>query len=1026
MAKAKRWVYFFGGGKADGSGTDRELLGGKGAGLAEMTRIGLPVPAGFTITTDTCASFHEHGGAWPAGLEKETRSQLAKLEKLSGKKLGGADDPLLVSVRSGAAKSMPGMMDTILNLGLNDESVEGLARVSSSRRFAFDSYRRFIMMYGATAKGIERSLFDEAFEGIKNTRTRQRLGRGDSEPVGDTDANAEELEATVAAFKGIYEEHSHEAFPQDPFEQLQGAIDAVFGSWMSETAVTYRRVENITGLNGTGVNVCRMVFGNMGDDCGTGVCFTRDPSTGEPFFYGDLLINAQGEDVVAGVRTPVPLASLRELMPDVYDQLEAVRVMLEVHYKEMQDLEFTIERGTLYMLQCRTGKRSPAAAFRIAVDQATSGLLGASEAKRLVKLGRLPKAYAKRVGQPIISKDEAIARITAEDVERLFLPVIHPDVPRQELASKNCGTGIGAVPGAACGRIAFSADQAEQMAARGEIAILVRKETSPEDVGGMYAAAGILTATGGKTSHAAVVARGWGKCCIVGCGDLIVDYDAKSMSLNGTTFSEGEAITLDGGSGTIYRGEIDLDRPEAPPEYETVMNWCDARRRLTVRTNADTPADAQKAVELGAEGIGLCRTEHMFFDPTQPERIRAMREMILSQTLDQRRKALDKLLPYQRTDFEGIFEAMDAKPVTIRLLDPPLHEFLPHHDNPQGQEDVVSDLNASLDPNDPNAALITLEDVQRRVDQLHESNPMLGHRGCRLSVTFPEILEMQVSAIIEAAVACAARGIDVLPEIMIPLCIDAHELAILISQTREIADRIIGDHNSDVSYLVGTMIETPRAALVAGEMAECAEFFSFGTNDLTQFAMALSRDDAGRFFPEYMNEEKANIFHADPFATIDLKGVGHLVKLACQFGRQAQPGIKLGVCGEHGGDPDSIQFFAEVGLDYVSCSPFRVPVARLAAAQAQITQEAQGAGRPKRKRPGKSAAKASPAKAARSSSKKKKKTQTKKATAKRKTASKTKTAKKKATKKKGGPAKVAKRASGKAKKKKKKAARKRR
>jgi len=685
----------------------------------------------------------------------------------------------------------------------------------------------------------------------------------------------------------------------------------------------------------------------------------------------------------------------------------------------MQDLEFTIERGTLYMLQCRTGKRSPAAAFRIAVDQATGALLTTAEAKRLVGLGHLPKTYAKRSGQPVISIDEAIARITAEDVERLFLPVIHPDVPREALAAKHCGAGIGAVPGAACGRIAFSAEEAEQMAAQGETAILVRKETSPEDVGGMYAAAGILTATGGKTSHAAVVARGWGKCCIVGCGDLSVDYSAKTMSLNGATFSQGEAITLDGGSGNIYRGEIALDRPGAPPEYEMVMNWCDARRRLAVRTNADTPADARKAAAFGAEGIGLCRTEHMFFDPAQPERIRAMREMILAQTVDQRKRALGKLLPHQRADFEGIFEAMDGKPVTIRLLDPPLHEFLPHHDNPQGQRDVVSDLNESRDPGDPHAAPVTLEDVRRRVDQLHESNPMLGHRGCRLSITFPEILEMQVTAIIEAATACAARGVAVLPEIMIPLCIDAHELAILIAQTREIADRIIRERNSDVAYLVGTMIETPRAALVAGDMADVAEFFSFGTNDLTQMTMALSRDDAGRFFPVYMDKDHTHIFDADPFQTIDTTGVGQLVQSACHRGRVARPGIKLGVCGEHGGDPDSIQFFAQVGLDYVSCSPYRVPVARLAAAQAQITQELRGNGRLKRKRAGKRVVKANPSNTVGTSAKKKK-TKTKKrvakyvasGTTKKKAATRKKAGSKKklkkATKKKHGPAKAAK------------------
>ncbi|MBU0717612.1 MAG: pyruvate, phosphate dikinase, partial [Planctomycetes bacterium] len=660
----KKYVYAFGVGKAEGQSHDKDLLGGKGAGLAEMTRIGLPVPAGFTITTEACAAYNQIGRHWPTNLEKEVRLALARLQRTCKKKLGDPDDPLLVSVRSGAARSMPGMMETILNLGLNDRSLEGLANAASSRRFAFDSYRRLIMMYGSTAKGIQRALFDNAFAEVKDQLTRARLGRSPEERIEDTDVNADELQGLVERFKEIYRAHCAAEFPQDPFEQLRGAIDAVFDSWMAEKAVTYRRVENIHGLKGTAVNVCQMVFGNMGDDSGTGVCFTRDPSTGESVLYGDMLINAQGEDVVAGVRTPLRLLQLQTLMPEVYDQLEAVRALLEVHYKDMQDLEFTIERGKLYMLQCRTGKRSPRAAFKIAVDQATSGLLSPALARRLVKqkyLGRKPGAAATK---PIISKDEAIRRINAEDIERLFYPVIDYHVPPMELEARKMGEGIGAVPGAACGQVVFSADVAEAQAQQGVSVILVRKETSPEDVGGMHAAVGVLTQTGGKTSHAAVVARGWGKCCIVGCEDLTIDYHDKVMSLGGKAVRAGESITLDGSTGEIYEGEVPLERPIAPDEFNTLMKWCDQRRRLRVRTNADTPADARKAVELGAEGIGLCRTEHMFFDPAQPERIRAMRRMILSRSEDNRRRALDILLPFQRQDFEGVFEAMDGKPVT--------------------------------------------------------------------------------------------------------------------------------------------------------------------------------------------------------------------------------------------------------------------------------------------------------------------------------------------------------------------------
>ncbi|RJP35662.1 MAG: pyruvate, phosphate dikinase [Phycisphaerales bacterium] len=876
------------------------------------------------------------------------------------------------------------------------------------------------MMYGSTAMGIDREHFDGAFEKVKNEDARARLGRPDGQKVLDTELTAEELERIVARFKEIYREHTGSDFPQDPFTQLAGAINAVFRSWMSEKAVTYRRVENITGLNGTAVNVCRMVFGNMGDDCGTGVCFTRDPSTGENVYYGDLLINAQGEDVVAGVRTPIKLDELRRLMPEAYDQLEAVRIMLEVHYRDMQDLEFTIERNKLYMLQCRTGKRSPTAAFKIAVDQATEGVVPKSVASALVKKKYLPKRYGDAAHKPVLTREDAIRRITAEDIERLFYPIISSDIPRAELDRRRMGEGINAVPGAAGGEVVFTAAEAEERAAAGAKVILVRKETSPEDVGGMHAASGILTATGGKTSHAAVVARGWGKCCIVGCDELRLDGAARTMSLGGRTLSAGDWITLDGSTGAVYEGKLDLVRPQAPPEYDTLMAWCDERRTLKVRTNADTPEDAARAVAFGAEGIGLCRTEHMFFDPSEPQRIRAMREMILSETEDDRRRALDKLLPFQRKDFEGIFRAMNGLPVTIRLIDPPLHEFLPQHDNPKAQQDAADDLNAAMGDG---AARVTVEDIQRRVDQLHESNPMLGHRGCRLCITYPEILEMQVRAIMEAAVTCHKAGVKVLPEIMIPLSIDAKELRILVERTRAVADRVLeearlggggkrtaegaegaesgrgagktayaaavsamsvggngkaagkgkggkassngnarkggggkggrgggagakrggaggkggsGGAGGGLTYMVGTMIETPRAALTADDMAEVAEFFSFGTNDLTQTTMALSRDDAGRFLPEYVDEEKAGIFPADPFQSIDIDGVGKLVAMAVELGRRTRPKIKLGVCGEHGGDPASIRFFQQVGLDYVSCSPFRVPIARLVAAQAAV------------------------------------------------------------------------------------------
>ncbi len=958
VAKAPKFVFFFGAGKAEGQNASKLLLGGKGAGLAEMTHIGLPVPGGFTITTQACAEFIRSNNSWPRGLEEQVDKNLKRLERVCNKKLGGARDPLLISVRSGAAVSMPGMMETILNLGLNDESVEGLARVTGNRRFAFDAYRRLIMMYGTTAQGIERSLFDDAFDRIKEHKTRWRLEVPHTRKIEDTEVNDDELVELVAAYKTIYSHATGQPFPQDPLAQLRGAINAVFGSWMGDKAVTYRRVEKISGLEGTAVNICQMVYGNLGDDSGTGVCFTRDPSTGENEFYGDLLINAQGEDVVAGIRTPLRVAELSRHMPEAWDQLLAVRTILESHYRDMQDLEFTIERGTLYMLQCRTGKRSPAAAFRIAVEHATMPLLGRVETNRLVKRGHLPRKYAAQVTKPILTKEEAIGRITAADVERLFYPVLDSDLSREELASRQLGTGINAVPGAACGEVVFHPADAERRAADGSSVILVRKETSPEDVGGMHASSGILTATGGKTSHAAVVARGWGKCCIVGCDTLSVDEQQKTMQLNGRMLREGDTITLDGSTGTIYDGSIPLVMPTAPDEYKTLLGWCDETRRLAVRTNADTPADAHKAIELGAEGIGLCRTEHMFFE-TEERRL-AMQEMIVADNAPERRRALDKLQPFQKQDFLDIFRAMDGKPVTIRLIDPPLHEFLPH------DEDSIQLL--------ARYSGISTEQIRARAEQLHESNPMLGHRGCRLCITYPEILEMQVSAIIEAAVEAVGEGVEVLPEIMIPLTIDAKELNILTDQTRAVADAILDNAGIKLGYLVGTMIETPRAALLADRIADVARFISFGTNDLTQTAMGLSRDDAGRFLPAYVDQDKHAIFAADPFDSLDVDGVGQLVAMAVNGARAAHPTFKLGVCGEHGGDPDSIRFFHGIGLNYVSCSPLRVPIARLAAAHAVLEERSQ---RPVKRKPKKAAA--SPKRAVKKTVKAKKKSAPKKA-----------------------------------------------
>lgn len=885
-----KWVYFFGAGKAEGDGSWRDLLGGKGAGLAEMTKIGLPVPAGFTISTEACDYFYKNGKKYPAELKKQVAANVAKLEKAARKKLGDPKNPLLVSVRSGSARSMPGMMETILNLGLNEKSVAGLAGTTKNERFAWDAYRRFVQMYSTVVMEMPKDDLEHRLRAMK-----QRQGVKE-----DTAVSAAGWKELVAEYKQYFQEKTGQAFPEDPMEQLWGAIGAVFGSWMAEKAVTYRRVEKITGLLGTAVNVVQMVFGNTGDNSGTGVCFTRNPSSGEREFYGEYLVNAQGEDVVAGIRTPMPLKEMAKRLPKVYGQLEKVRAKLEKHYRDMQDMEFTVEEGTLYMLQTRTGKRTPAAAFRMAVDMANERL---------------------------ITRDDAVLRIKPEDIERLFYPVIDPKVDRKALGSKLLVTGINAVPGAAVGKVVFNAQQAEEWAAKGEKVVLVRRETSPEDVGGMAVAQGILTATGGKTSHAAVVARGWGKCCIVGAEKLDIDYATKSMTAGGKTVKEGEWVTLDGSEGVVYSGAEPLVTPELPKSYTTLMKWADEVRRLRVRTNADTPQDARKAREMGAEGIGLCRTEHMFFtDFEQPEksheRQRAIQEMILAETKEARVAALDKLLPFQRRDFTGIFEAMDGLPVTIRLIDPPLHEFVPH--DRQKQEELAHELGMDV------------EKVARRVAQLHEANPMLGHRGCRLAITYPEILEMQVRAIIEAALDCKKRKVKVLPEIMIPLTLDRKELVILEAATRRVADALIKESKVSLEYLFGTMIELPRAALLADEIAQVAEFFSFGTNDLTQTTMGLSRDDAGRFLPDYVDEKKAGVFAADPFQTLDQKGVGMLIRWAIERGRSTRPKLKVGICGEHGGDADSVKFCHAVGMDYVSASPFRVPISRLAAAQAVI------------------------------------------------------------------------------------------
>ena len=877
-----KWVYNFG--KAtDGKADMKNLLGGKGANLAEMSSLGLPVPPGFTITTEVCTAFYDNNSQYPDELKAQVLESLSAVENQMDMKFGDAENPLLVSVRSGARVSMPGMMDTVLNLGLNDTTVQGLVAKSGDERFAWDSYRRFIQMYGDVVMGLEHHDFEDIMEQHKR----------DMDVTEDTDITADGWKDVVAQYKEMVQRQLGKPFPEDPHEQLWGAIGAVFSSWMVPRAITYRKINDIPATWGTAVNVQSMVFGNMGDDCATGVAFTRDPSTGENFFYGEYLVNAQGEDVVAGIRTPQSLTiqgkeregselpAMEEVMPEVFNQLNDVRLKLEKHYTDMQDIEFTVQQEKLFMLQTRAGKRTAAAALKIAVDMVDEGL---------------------------IEKEEGLLRIDAHALDQLLHPTLDPK------ASKNIvAKGLPASPGAASGIVVFSADDAETKANNGESVMLCRIETSPEDIHGMHAAAGILTTRGGMTSHAAVVARGMGRACVAGAGAIAIDYSSKSMSVGGTVIKEGDIVTIDGSTGEVMLGQVATIKPELSGDFGTIMNWADEARRMKIRTNAETPLDAQTAVDFGAEGIGLCRTEHMFFEPS---RIQHVREMIFATDKAGREDALAKLLPEQRKDFTDLFKIMNGLPVTIRLLDPPLHEFLP-----QTLEDIAHfTKTAGLDS----------DFVTRRQAELHESNPMLGHRGCRLAITYPEICAMQARAIFEAAVET-----DAIPEVMIPLIIGKEELKILKDVVIAQAEAVFAEKGKSVDYMVGTMIEMPRAALMADDVATEAEFFSFGTNDLTQTCMGMSRDDAGKFLPEYVDQ---HILEKDPFQTLDKDGVGQLVDMACQRGRSARPDIKLGVCGEHGGDPSSIAFFESCGLNYVSCSPYRVPIARLAAAQEAIKQ----------------------------------------------------------------------------------------
>jgi len=878
-----RFVYRFGGGVSDGEAGNKALLGGKGANLAEMASIGLPVPPGFTISTEMCARYYAEGEAIPDSLRAEVAEGIAHIERVTGRKFGDSADPLLVSVRSGARVSMPGMMDTVLNLGLNDATVAGLASASGDPRFAWDSYRRFLHMYANVVLGLRHDLFEEALE----------IAKEDKGVHLDTELEAEDWRRLAQRYKALVAEELGRPFPEDPAEQLWGAIGAVFGSWQADRAKTYRRLNHIPGDWGTAVNVQAMVFGNMGESSATGVAFTRDPSTGERAYYGEYLVNAQGEDVVAGIRTPQYLTraardragakapSMEETMPEVFAELARVFDLLERHYREMQDIEFTVERGTLWMLQTRSGKRTAKAALRIAADMAREGL---------------------------ISEEEAVLRVDPAALDQLLHPTLDPAAPRTVIAR-----GLPASPGAACGKAVFDADTAEKWAAAGEKVILVRIETSPEDIHGMHAAEGILTARGGMTSHAAVVARGMGRPCVSGAGSIAIDYRARAMRVGGEEIREGAVITLDGATGEVMLGEVATVQPELSGDFGTLIGWADSRRRLGVRANAETPLDCRTAREFGAEGIGLCRTEHMFFDA---ERIANVREMILAEDEAGRRRALAKLLPAQRGDFAEIFRIMAGLPVTIRLLDPPLHEFLPHSEEEFAEVALASGLG--------------IEALRRRAAELAEVNPMLGHRGCRLGIVWPEIYEMQARAVFEAALSVEEAPI---PEVMVPLVATRAELEIVRALVEETARAVFAEQGKAVDYLVGTMIELPRAALRAGEIAAAADFFSFGTNDLTQTALGLSRDDAGKFLPVYVEK---GIFARDPFVSLDIEGVGELISIAAERGRAARPGLKLGICGEHGGDPASIAFCEAAGLDYVSASPYRVPIARLAAAQAAL------------------------------------------------------------------------------------------
>ena len=885
MAETVKYVYFFGGGKAEGGAVMKNRLGGKGANLAEMTNLGIPVPPGFTISADVCDLFYKKNRKYPVGLDKQVETNLKRLESLMGKKLGDPKDPLLVSVRSGAAISMPGMMDTVLNLGLTDEAVEGLAALSGNERFAWDAYRRFIQMFGDVVREVPHHSFEDALNAVKKKKGVEQ----------DVDLDAADLKEVVKRYKAIYKKHTKENFPQDPKKQLWASIDAVFGSWNNPRAIKYRRINEIKGLLGTAVNVQTMVFGNFGDDSGTGVCFTRDPSTGVNEFYGEYLMNAQGEDVVAGIRTPLNLKHLAKRNPRIYKQLDGVRLRLEKHYKDMQDMEFTIQQGKLFLLQTRTGKRTGLSAVKAAVDM---------------------------VKEKLITKEQAVMRVSPDQLDQLLHPMIDPKFRR---SLKALAKGLNASPGAASGQIVFTADEAEEWVKEGKKVLLVRRETSPEDIGGMHVSQGILTSTGGMTSHAAVVARGMGTPCVAGCKDVVIT--GTVAAIDGKKYKEGDWLTIDGSSGEVFEGDVKLVRAKVSGELGVFLGWADQIRLAAVRsgikekgfrvrTNADLPRDAKVARDFGAEGIGLTRTEHMFFDEG---RLEIFQEMIVAEDLEARKKALKKLLPLQKRDFKGIFKAMDGLPVTVRLLDPPLHEFVPK---------TKEDTKALADK-----IGVSVKKLQAKIDSLHELNPMLGHRGCRLGVTYPEIYDMQVQAIAEAACEAAKSGVKVLPEIMIPLIGVDIELDMLHQKAKRIVEEVIAKKKVKLNYKIGTMIEIPRAALTADQVAQVAEFFSFGTNDLTQMTFGYSRDDAGVFLPEYVEK---GILEKDPFQTLDQGGVGQLVEMGVQKGRSARSDLKVGICGEHGGDPSSIDFCYRVGMNYVSCSPYRVPIARLAAAQAVV------------------------------------------------------------------------------------------